>query len=119
MFTRTLLLLLLHAGATLSMGSSAFAQDASRDRADLDAAAGRTVFHNVLLADPQAFASRPRITPDRPRRSSDLPAATGEASADRQHLDAAAGRPVFHSALQCRPRRLANKPPEPSSAACE
>jgi hypothetical protein len=95
MLTRTTLLLTLHAGAVLAVASSAFAQDASRDRAELDAAAGRAVFQNVLLADPQAFASRRRITPEPARRAIETPAPTGEASADRRQLDAAAGRAIL------------------------
>ena len=46
------------------LGGPALAQDASLDRANLEAAAGRLVFENVLLADPQAFARR---TPVRTR----------------------------------------------------
>jgi hypothetical protein len=75
----------------------AIAQEVSRDRAEFDAAAGRTVFQNVLLADPQAFSSRPRVRREEPRVVVAAPAATGDASADRYELDAAAGRPVYSS----------------------
>ena len=45
-------------GLAFLLGGPALAQDASLDRANLEAAAGRRVFENVLLADPQAFARR-------------------------------------------------------------
>jgi hypothetical protein len=67
------------------------------DRADFDAAAGRTVFQNVLLADPQAFSSRPRLRRGESRAVVTAPATTGDAAADRYELDAAAGRPVYSS----------------------
>jgi hypothetical protein len=51
-------------GLVFLLGEPALAQDASLDRANLEAAAGRLVFENVLLADPQAFARR---TPVRTR----------------------------------------------------
>ena len=51
-------------GLAFLLGGPALAQDASLDRANLEAAAGRRVFENVLLADPQAFARR---TPVRTR----------------------------------------------------
>ena len=91
------LLPFLSAGALLSVASTGIAQDALRDRADLDSAAGRTVFQNALLADPQAFSLRPRITPTPPRLALEPPAPTGEASADRYELDRAAGRPAFRN----------------------
>jgi hypothetical protein len=43
------------------LAAPALAHEASRDRADLDAAAGRVIFQNVLLANPAAFASRSRL----------------------------------------------------------
>ena len=46
------------AGLAFLLGGPALAQDASLDRANIEAAAGRLVFENVLLADPQAFARR-------------------------------------------------------------
>jgi hypothetical protein len=54
------------------------------DRADFDAAAGRTVFQNVLLADPQAFSSRPRLRRGESRAVVTAPATTGDAAADRR-----------------------------------
>ena len=75
----------------------AIAQEVSRDRAEFDAAAGRTVFQNVLLADPQAFSSRPRVRREQSASVVVPRAATGDASADRYQLDAAAGRPVYSS----------------------
>jgi hypothetical protein len=92
------LLPFLSAGAILSVTSLAIAQDASRDRNDLDTTAGRSVFQNAPLADPQVFSSTPRITPTSRRFAVDPPPPTGEASADRNQLDRAAGRPVFQSA---------------------
>jgi hypothetical protein len=83
--------------AALWASSPALAQEVSSDRAEFDAAAGRAVSRNVLLADPHAFSSRPRL---RREQSSDVvirPAATGDASADRFELDAAAGRQVYSS----------------------
>src|SRR4051812_40186157 len=85
------------AGAMLFVASLAAAQEASRDRADFDTAAGRIVFQNALLAGPQAFSSRSRITPTPPRLAVEPPAPTGEASSDRDQLDRAAGRPAFQS----------------------
>jgi hypothetical protein len=83
--------------AALWASTPALAQEVSRDRAEFDAAAGRTVFQNVLLADPQAFSSRPRLRREEPRVVVAAPAGTGDASADRYELDAAAGRPVYSS----------------------
>jgi hypothetical protein len=80
-----------------SLATAGLAQEVSRDRAEFDAAAGRTVFQNVLLADPQAFSSRPRLRREEPRVVVAAPAATGDASADRYELDAAAGRQVYSS----------------------
>jgi hypothetical protein len=94
------------AGAMLStlVVAPALAQEASRDRAEFDAAAGRVIFQNVLLSDPQAFSARPRSrTRDQRVANVEAPAAAGEASADRHQLDAAAGRPVFHSASPVQP----------------
>ena len=80
------------------LGGPALAQDASLDRANLEAAAGRLVFENVLLADPQAFARRtPVRTRDQARTTAlAAPASTGDASADREAFDLAAGRAAFH-----------------------
>jgi hypothetical protein len=75
----------------------AMAQEVSRDRAEFDAAAGRTVFQNVLSADPQAFSSRPRVRREQSASVVVPRAATGDASADRYQLDAAAGRPLYSS----------------------
>ena len=70
------------------------------DRADLDAAAGRLIFQNVLLADPQAFAPRARagatgrpsrLEPPAPAQAAAV-VPSGDAAADRRELDAAAGR---------------------------
>src|SRR3954467_5071551 len=95
---RRAILLPLLAAISMSRAVPVLAQEASRDRADLDAAAGRVIFQNVLLADPAAFSSRahPRTREELPR-AFHVPAATNEASADRQELDAAAGRAVFSS----------------------
>jgi hypothetical protein len=97
MLTRALLAIL-HAGAMVSVPFSVLAQDASRDQAEFDAAAGRPVFQNVPLVKPQAFSSRPRIITPPPRATVD-PAPTGEGSADRYQMDRAAGLPVFHCDL--------------------
>ena len=85
-------------GLAFLLGGPALAQDASLDRANLEAAAGRLVFENVLLADPQAFARR---TPVRTRDQAQTialaaPASRGDASADREAFDLAAGRAAFH-----------------------
>ena len=79
------------------LGGPALAQDASLDRANLEAAAGRLVFENVLLADPQAFARRtPVRTRDQaPTMALAAPASGGDASADREAFDLAAGRAAF------------------------
>ena len=86
------------------------AQEASRDRAELDAAAGRRVFENVLLADPQAFSSwaRTRATPG----AAVQPVATGEASLDREQLDLSAGRAVHRSGASgaAAPQERSNRP---------
>ena len=82
--------------AVLSSGP-AYAQDASRDRADFDAAAGRRVFENVQLADPNAFSRRARVTPAEAFAMLERPAASGEVSSDREEFDAAAGRIVHPS----------------------
>ena len=92
---------LIFAGGIVSVAPLGIAQDASQARADLDAAAGRIVFQNVLLADPQAFSPRPKPIPSR-FGVEPLPP-TGEASADRYQLDQAAGRPAFHSDLPSAP----------------
>src|SRR3954462_14370110 len=62
-----------------------------------DPAAGRLVFENVLLADPQAFARRtPVRTRDQARTTAlAAPASTGDASADRETFDGPAGRATF------------------------
>jgi hypothetical protein len=102
------LLPFIFAGGIVSVASLAIAQDASQARADLDAAAGRIVFQNVLLADPQAFS--PRSKPIPPRfRVEPLPP-TGEASADRYQLDQAAGRPAFQSDLPSAPEATRDGP---------
>jgi hypothetical protein len=75
----------------------AYAQDASRDRAEFDAAAGRRVFENVQLADPNAFSRRARVTPAQAFAMLERPAASGEVSSDRAEFDAAAGRAVHRS----------------------
>ena len=76
-------------GLAFLLGGRAFAQDASLDRANLEAAAGRLVFENVLLADPQAFARRtPVRTRDQARTTAlAAPASAGDASADREAFD--------------------------------
>jgi len=80
------------------LGGPALAQDASLDRANLEAAAGRLVFENVLLADPQAFARRtPVRTRDQARTMAPAPASAGDASADREAFDLAAGHAAFRS----------------------
>jgi hypothetical protein len=86
-------------GLAFLLGGPALAQDASLDRANLEAAAGRLVFENVLLADPQAFARR---TPVRTRDQTRTipfaaPASAGDASADREAFDLAAGRAASRS----------------------
>jgi hypothetical protein len=84
-----------------AFAAPALAQEVARDRADLDAAAGRLIFQNVLLADPQAFSPRARASASgRPSRPEPPPAPaqaaavvpSGDAAADRRELDAAAGR---------------------------
>jgi hypothetical protein len=80
-----------------SLATAGLAQEVSKDRAEFDAAAGRTVFQNVLLADPQAFSSRPRVRREQSASVVAPRAASGDASADRYELDAAAGRPVYSS----------------------
>jgi mitochondrial fission protein ELM1 len=84
-------------GLAVLLGGRAYAQDASSDRANLEAAAGRLVFENVLLADPQAFARRtPVRTRDQARTTAlAAPASTGDASADRETFDVSAGRATF------------------------
>ena len=85
-------------GLAFLLGGPALAQDASLDRANLEAAAGRLVFENVLLADPQAFARRtPVRTRDQARTMAPAaPASAGDASADREAFDLAAGHAAFH-----------------------
>ena len=97
----------------------AYAQEASRDRADFDAAAGRHVFENVLLADPTAFSRRPRATPVQAYAALERPAPTGEASLERAEFDASAGRRVHASApaAACRARLRARKPSCPRDLA--
>src|SRR4051794_29835026 len=67
-------------GLAFLLGGPALAQDASLDRANLEAAAGRLVFENVLVADPQAFARRtPVRTRDQARTTAlAAPASTGD-----------------------------------------
>jgi hypothetical protein len=101
MFTRQISIMF--AGPVLCLALPAFAEDASRDRAEFDAAAGRTIFQNVLLADPNAFSSRPRLRASlSPSLVTEPPATTGEGSVDRRDFDAAAGR-ADYSALQTQP----------------
>jgi hypothetical protein len=80
-----------------SLATVGLAQEVSKDRAEFDAAAGRTLFQNVLSADPQAFSSRPRVRREQSASVVVPRAATGDASADRYQLDAAAGRPLYSS----------------------
>jgi hypothetical protein len=64
---------LMYAGLILTcVAAPAFAQDASRDRVELDAAAGRRIFQNVLLADRLAQHNHQpgRMRPRRIGRSS-------------------------------------------------
>ena len=89
----------LAAGLAVSL-IPALAQDASQDRAGLDAAAGRAVFGNVLLADPQAFTRRlPLGTGEQARGAVVLLVSAGDASMDRQSLDAGAGRVTLRDSL--------------------
>jgi hypothetical protein len=86
------------AGLALLFASPSFAQDASIDRASLDAAAGRRVFENVLLADPQAFARRTPMNRAQSRPTvTAAPASAGDASADRAALDIGADRTALRS----------------------
>ena len=82
-------------GLAFLLGGPALAQDASLDRANLEAAAGRLVFENVLLADPQAFALRTRDQAQPIALAA--PASRGDASADREAFDLAAGHAAFRS----------------------
>ena len=88
------------------------------DRADFDAAAGRTVFQNVLLADPQAFSSRPRLRRGVPAVVT-APATTGmRLQTDTNSTPLLAARSTAPS--RDHPRRSASKLPDPSrSAPCE
>ena len=87
----------LAAGLAVSL-SPVLAQDASQDRAGLDAAAGRAVFRNVLLADPQAFTRRPLLrTREQARVPVPLPVIAGDVSMDREALNAGAGRVAVRS----------------------
>ena len=94
-------------GLAFLLGGPALAQDASLDRANLEAAAGRLVFENVLLADPQAFARRtPVRTRDQARTMAPAaPASAGDASADREAFDLAAGQAAFRSQAAVPPMR--------------
>ena len=83
-------------GLAFLLGGPALAQDASLDRANLEAAAGRLVFENVLLADPQAFARRAPVRDQAQTIALAAPASGGDASADREAFDLAAGRAAFH-----------------------
>jgi hypothetical protein len=90
---------------TVSLSATALAQDASQDRAGLDAAAGRLAFQNVLLADPQAFSRRPPLrTLEQPQAAVAPPVSAGDASMDREALDAAAGRVALRSSVAEEPR---------------
>lgn len=89
----------LAAGLAVSL-SPVLAQDASQDRAGLDAAAGRAVFRNVLLADPQAFTRRPPLgTRGQAQAAVASPVSAGDVSMDREALDAGAGRVAFRTSL--------------------
>jgi len=101
------ILLLQAAALVLPLAPSALAQDASMDRAGFDAAAGRLVFQNVLLADPQTFASRPRPGRREAAKPVEAPADTGEASKDREQLDLAADRGSRQAAMAAPQRRVA------------
>jgi hypothetical protein len=93
----------------LVLTGSASAQEFSRDRAELDAAAGRQVFENVLIADPLAFSSRtPAQLHARSVARLEAPAPTGEAAADRAELDAASGRRVYASTARATPEPQRN-----------
>jgi hypothetical protein len=89
--------ILMVSAVTVLSSAPTYGQEASRDRAELDAAAGRRVFENVLLADPNAFSRRARVAPVQSFAALERPAATGEASIDRVQFDAAAGRTVSTS----------------------
>ena len=104
-------------GLAFLLGGPALAQDASLDRANLEAAAGRLVFENVLLADPQAFARRtPVRTRDQARTTAlAAPASTGDASADRRTVETEQGGEPYAvlddvdiggPAVRLRPREL-------------
>jgi hypothetical protein len=89
----------LAAGLAVSL-SPVLARDASQDRAGLDAAAGRAVFRNVLLADPQAFTRRPLLrTREQARVPVPLPVIAGDVSMVREALNAGAGRVAVRSSL--------------------
>jgi len=89
----------LAAGLAVSL-SPALAQDTSQDRAGLDGAAGRAVFRNVLLADPQAFTRRPPLgTRGQAQAAVASPVSAGDVSMDREALDAGAGRVAFRTSL--------------------
>ncbi len=97
------------AALALTLGGPAAAEDASQDRINFDAAAGRVVFQNVLLADPQAFASRSSLGERSPSRTALAPpASSGEASRDRDALDVTAGRVAFRSTLGVDPQSTIN-----------
>src|SRR5436190_333092 len=92
------------AALTVFLNAPALAEDASQDRAGLDAAAGRIVFQNVLMADPQAFARRPPLRTLEPaQRAVVAPVSAGDASMDREALDAGAGRVAFRSSVAPEP----------------
>src|SRR5215211_7371536 len=86
-------------GLAFLLGGPALAQDASLDRANLEAAAGRLVFENVLLADPKAFARRAPVRARDQARTIALAASAnaGDASADREAFDLAAGHALSRS----------------------
>src|SRR5687767_9109209 len=100
---KSVLSAVLRAAVVTFLVAPAFAEDASRDRAEFNAAAGRTIFQNVLLADPHAFSPRPHLRASLPpSRGVEPPATTGEGSVDWRDFDAAAGR-ADYSALQAQP----------------
>jgi hypothetical protein len=103
----------LASGLTLLLAAPALSQEASVDRAGLDAAAGRLVFQNVLLADPQAFTARARRTASLPVEKY---ASIGDASRDREELDVGAGRVASRGSADAASAAMAPRRPEPIQA---
>jgi hypothetical protein len=103
----------LAAGLTVSLSAPVLAQDASQDRAGLDTAAGRAVFQNVLLADPQAFSRRPPLRIREQAQGAVVPpVGPGDASLDREALDAGAGRVAVRSSIAPESRPQATLAPK-------